>query len=57
MRKRVAGYVVNLLMLAYLGLGVWVVMCHSVLWGAVYIALIGFSFIVVAYAWCAKCPC
>jgi len=57
MRKKAAGYVVNLLMLAYLGLGVWVVMRDSIFWGILYIVLIGLSFFVVAYAWCAKCPC
>ena len=57
MRKKAAGYVVNLLMLAYLGLGVWVVARASIFLGVLYIVLIGLSFVVVAYAWCAKCPC
>ena len=57
MRKKAAGYVVNLLMLAYLGLGVWVVMRDSIFWGTLYIVLMGLSFVAVAYAWCAKCPC
>ena len=57
MRKRAAGYVVNLLMFAYLGLGVWVVTRNSIFLGILYIVLIGLSFVVVAYAWCTKCPC
>jgi hypothetical protein len=57
MRKKAAGYAINLLMLAYLGLGVWVVIRTSIFWGVLYIVLIGLSFVVVAYAWCAKCPC
>jgi hypothetical protein len=57
MRKRTAGYLINGLMLAYLGIGVWVVMRVSVLLGWLYVALIGLSFAVVATVWCARCPC
>jgi len=56
-RKRTAGYLVNLLMFAYLAIGVGVTLAHSVLAGILYVVLIPIAFLVVAYAWCARCPC
>jgi hypothetical protein len=55
--KIIAGYIINLLMLSYLTLGVVLVLRNNVSLGIVYIAVIGFSFILCAYFWCGKCPC
>lgn len=55
--KRLAGYIVNLLMLIYLTLGVSAVLRNNALLGILYIMVIFLSFITIAYAWCAKCPC
>jgi hypothetical protein len=58
MRSKIsAGYATNLLMLAYLTIGMVVVTGHSILLGIAYIVLILLSFLCVAYSWCAKCPC
>lgn len=55
--KLLAGTIVNALMLAYLALGMSVVLSYSVPVGVLYVVLIALSFILVAYSWCAKCPC
>jgi len=44
-------------MLTYLTLGVAVTLSNSVPLGILYLVLIPFSFLVVAYSFCAKCAC
>ena len=56
-RKTIAGLIVNLLMLAYLDIGVWVVARHSTFLGILYVVSICLFFLTVAYVWCARCPC
>lgn len=56
-KRRAAGYSINLLMTLYLALGVGVIVCDSLAFGLLYLALIALGFLAVAYSWCAKCPC
>lgn len=52
--KTRAGYAINLLKLAYLTIGIAVIMRHSVFLGIAYIVLIFLSFLTIAYSWCAE---
>jgi hypothetical protein len=56
-RRKKVGYLVKLLMFTYLAVGIGVILAHKVLAGVLYIVLISTAFLIIAYAWCARCPC